>query len=418
MTGPATSAATSVTSTSATTTTAGAARSRIDELQAIARKETRTIVGLMSGTSLDGVDAALCKIAGSGADTRVELLAFETLPFPEGARERIEGALQGSVRDACELNFELGEVFSDAVASVAARAGLGLEAIDLVASHGQTIHHVDRTMGRPSTLQVGEAAVIAERTGRIVVADFRTRDIAAGGGGAPLVAYVDHCLFARPDRAVLVQNIGGIANVTVVTPDPGRVLAFDTGPGNVLIDEVCRELTGDEGAYDKDGALSALGERDGELLAELMRHEYLRLAAPKTTGREVFGAELAQELVDAYDRDRLIDLLTTLVHFTACSIAQAYREHVLPGLRPRAEEVIVSGGGVHNQTLMRVLRQELARDGLAVRSFDELGLGFSADAKEAVAFAILANETVQGRPSNLPAATGARHGVIQGKLIL
>lgn len=391
---------------------------RIDELQAISRKDARTIVGLMSGTSLDGVDAALCRVSGSGPATRVELVAFETLPFPDGVRARIEQALEGSVREACELNFELGEVFADAVVAVAARAGLGLDAIDLVASHGQTVHHVDRTRGRPSTLQVGEPAVIAERTGRIVVGDFRTRDIAAGGGGAPLVAYVDHCLLARPDRTVLLQNIGGIANVTVVTPDPARVVAFDTGPGNVLIDEVCRELTGDEAAFDEDGALSALGELDEELLAELMAHEYLRLAPPKTTGREVFGAEVAHRLVDAYERDRLIDLLTTLVHFTACSIAQAYREHVLPGLAPRADEAIVSGGGVLNHTLMRVLRDELARDGIAVRSFDELGLGFSAKAKEAVAFAILANETVQGRPSNLPAATGARRSVIQGKLVL
>jgi anhydro-N-acetylmuramic acid kinase len=287
-----------------------------------------------------------------------------------------------------------------------------------VASHGQTIHHVDRSTGRPSTLQVGEPAVIAERTGRIVVADFRTRDIAAGGGGAPLVAYVDHCLLARPGRTVLLQNIGGIANVTVVTPDPARVVAFDTGPGNVLIDEVCRELTGDDAAFDKDGGLSALGEVDQALLAELLRHDYLRLTPPKTTGRELFGADMVHAMIDAYDRDRLIDLLTTLVHFTACSIAAAYREHVLPGLTPRATEAIVSGGGVHNLTLMRVLADELARDGLAVRSFDDLGLGFSAKAKEAVAFAILANETVQGRASNLPAATGARRPVIQGKIVI
>jgi anhydro-N-acetylmuramic acid kinase len=391
---------------------------RLDELAALSHKDTRAIVGLMSGTSLDGVDAALCEIGGSGADTRVKLVAFETLPFPPGVKERIEDSLSGAVPAACELNFELGEVFADAVLAVAARAGVSLDAIDLVASHGQTIHHVDRSTGRPSTLQVGEPAVIAERTGRIVVADFRTRDIAAGGGGAPLVAYVDHCLLARPGRTVLLQNIGGIANVTVVTPDPARVVAFDTGPGNVLIDEVCRELTGDDAAFDKDGGLSALGEVDEDLLAELLRHDYLRLTPPKTTGRELFGADMVNAMIDAYDRDRLIDLLTTLVHFTARSIVGAYREHVLPGLSPAASEAIVSGGGVHNLTLMRVLADELAKDGLAVRSFDDLGLGFSAKAKEAVAFAILANETVQGRPSNLPAATGARRPVIQGKIVI
>lgn len=392
--------------------------SRVDELAAIGRKEARTIVGLMSGTSLDGIDAALCTVSGTGRGTKVRLQAFETLPFPEGLRERVEASFQGDVRLACELNFELGEVFADAARTVVERAGRSLDEVDLIASHGQTVHHVDRSMGLPSTLQLGEPSVIAERTGRIVVADFRPRDIAAGGGGAPLVAYVDHILFAREDRAVLLQNIGGMANVTVVTPDPARVLAFDTGPGNALIDEVCRELTGDEDAFDRDGGLSALGEPDEGLLARLLEHDYLRLAAPKTTGREVFGADFAQRLVEAFDRERLIDLVTTLVHFTGRSIAQAYREHVLPGLTTPVEEVVVSGGGALNPTLMGVLRRELERDGLRLRSFDELDLGFSAKAKEAVAFAILANETVQGRPSNLPAATGARRPVILGKLVL
>jgi anhydro-N-acetylmuramic acid kinase len=391
---------------------------RIDELRAISQKPTRTIVGLMSGTSLDGIDAALCEVSGSGRDTRARLIAFETLPFPDGLRARIEETFQGHVREACALNFELGEAFAQAALSVVAKAGVPLETVDLVASHGQTIHHLDRSMGRPSTLQLGEPAVIAERTGRIVVADFRTRDIAAGGGGAPLVPYVDHCLFAREGRTVLLQNIGGMANVTVVTPDPRRVVAFDTGPGNVLVDEVCRELTCDEAAFDKDGGLSALGECDEALLARLLRHEYLRLTPPKTTGRELFGAEMARALIDEYDRDRLIDLLTTVVHFTARSISQAYRDHVLPGLTPACDEAIVSGGGALNRTLMGVLQDDLRGAGITVRSFDELDLGFSAKAKEAVAFAILGNETVQGLPSNLPSATGAKRAVIQGKLVL
>lgn len=390
---------------------------RLDALVGVAAKPARTILGLMSGTSLDGVDAALCEVAGHGHDTRIRLLHFETAPFPEGARARILDVMRGSVRDVCEANFELGELFADVALGAIARAGVPLEAVDVIASHGQTIHHVDRAAGRPSTLQLGEGAVIAERTGRLVVSDFRVRDIAAGGGGAPLVAYLDHALLARPDRTTLLQNIGGIANVTVVTPRPEDVLAFDTGPGNVLIDEVAREVALDEDAFDRDGALSALGEADPAALEELLRHEYLRVPPPKTTGRELFGPELARELIERWDPGRLIDLLTTLVHFTARSIAGAVREHVL-ARGHRAAELVVSGGGVHNRTLMGVLRRELERDGVAVRAFDELGLGFGADAKEAVAFAVLANETVLGRPSNLPAATGARRPVVQGKIVL
>jgi anhydro-N-acetylmuramic acid kinase len=389
--------------------------SRIEELSRLAGKTTRTIVGLMSGTSLDGVDAALCTVSGSGMQTRVELEGFETIPFPPPVRERILATLEGTVRDVCELDFLLGEVFAEAVHAVAAQAGRPLDQIDLIASHGQTVHHIDRSQGEvPSTLQVGQGAVIAERTGRIVICDFRPRDIACGGGGAPLVAYVDHCLFARPETTVLLQNIGGVANVTVVTEDPAQVQAFDTGPGNVIIDEVCRELTCDEEAFDRDGAFSKLGEVDRPLLQRLLAHDYLQLPPPKTTGREVFGVPMARELIAGYDRDRLIDLLATVVHFVAHSIARAYQEFVLP--RHAIDEVIISGGGVHNLTLLSALRQELG--GLPVRPFDDLGVGFSADAKEAVAFAILANETIQGRPSNLPAATGARGPAILGKIVL
>lgn len=392
--------------------------SPVEELLRVARAERRTIVGLMSGTSLDGIDAALVDVAGTGRGTRVRLRAFDTFPFPEGVRARILDTLRGSVRDVCEVNALLGDVFADAAARVCALGGVGLDAVDVIASHGQTVWHVDRSTGTPSTLQIGDGAVIAERTGRTVVCDFRTRDIAAGGAGAPLVAYVDHALVARDGEAVLLQNIGGMANVTVVTPDARDVVAFDTGPGNVLIDEACRALTMDEDAFDEGGALSALGEVDEPLLARLLAHEFFRLPPPKTTGRELFGADFARGLIEAFDHDRLVDLVTTLVHLTARSIGQAVREHVLPRLAVPARELVVSGGGVHNRTLMAALAADVAGDGLVVRSFDDLGLGFSADAKEAVAFAVLANETVQGRPSNLPAATGARRPVVLGKLVL
>lgn len=390
---------------------------RLEELCRIARLERRTIVGLMSGTSLDGVDAALCRVSGSGRDTRVVCEAFETYPLPADVRGRVLDALEGApAEELCQLGFLLGEVFADAALGVATQAGLPIEAVDVVASHGQTIWHVDRTQGGvPSTLQLGEGAVIAARTGRVVVCDFRPADIAAGGRGAPLVAYVDRCLCAPPGRSVALQNVGGMANVTVVPADPeAPVLAFDTGPGNVLIDEVCRELTEDDEAFDRDGAFSRLGEVDPELLSELLAHDYLGHAPPKTTGREVFGVPFAQGLVARYDRERLIDLLATVVRFVATSIADAYRRFVLP--RSGLDEVVVSGGGARNRTLMAALGEELP--GLPVRTFDTLELGFGSEAKEAVAFAVLANETIQGRPSNEPAATGADRPAVLGKIVL
>ncbi|MGE0706811.1 MAG: anhydro-N-acetylmuramic acid kinase [Planctomycetota bacterium] len=389
---------------------------RIAELARLARAEARTIVGLMSGTSLDGVDAALCRVHGSGTATRVELLGFGSYPYDPELRGEIEHTIAGSAADVCALSFRLGEVFADAVERVVADSGLAMEAVDLVASHGQTVFHVDRARGRPATLQVGEAALIGARTGRIVVCDFRPADIAVGGAGAPLVAYVDHCLFARQGEVRLLQNIGGIANVSAIAWEPERSLAFDTGPGNLLIDAAARALLQDPAACDRDGDYSRLGEVDQALLARLLEHPFLRAAPPKTTGREEFGAELSDALIASYDPQRLVDLLATVVRFTARTIADAYREFVLPRYGG-VSEVIVSGGGVHNRTLLAALREELA--GVApVRCFDELGLGFGADAKEAVAFALLANETVQGRPSNLPAATGAQRPAILGKIVL
>jgi len=389
---------------------------RIAELSAIAAKPERLIVGLMSGTSLDGVDAALCRVRGSGRQTEIEQLAFHCTPYEPGLRQEIESTLRGSVADVCALNVRLGEVLADAALAVIEEAGFAPEAVDAIASHGQTVYHVDRSRGTPATLQIGEGSVIAARTGRIVVCDFRPRDISVGGAGAPLVAYLDDCLFAEEGRVRCLQNIGGIANVTAVSFDPARSVAFDTGPGNLPIDAATRALTSGRARYDEDGNYSRLGEVDQALLERLCQHPFLAEAPPKTTGREEFGDAFSRALIEGYDPARLIDLLATLVRFTALSIGRAYREHLVPRTGP-ISDVIVSGGGVHNQTLMAALREELA-DVAPVRSFDELDLGFSADAKEAVAFCVLGNETLQGRPSNLPAATGAREGAVLGKIVL
>lgn len=394
--------------------------SALARLEAIARKPVRRIVGLMSGTSVDGVDAALVEVSGSYTDTKVKLLAFECLPLEPAVRERIHASFAGNVQQLCETNFVLGEMFAAAALAAVKKAGLPLDELDLVASHGQTVYHIDRSQGGvQSTLQLGEGSVIAERTGAIVVSDFRTRDVAAGGAGAPLVPYVDFCLFARAGEARALQNIGGIANVSVVPgPDePERVLAFDTGPGNMIIDEVCRELQDDENAFDEDGKFSALGEVDRPLLARLLAHPFLELPPPKTTGREVFGVEFSRQLIDEYDSYKLIDLLATAARFTAESIVHAYRRFVIPHYQ--LSEAILSGGGQKNLTVLKAVREMLAEDGVKVRTFDDLeGVGFPGKAKEAVAFAILGNETIQGLPGNLPTATGARRPVVLGKISL
>jgi len=394
--------------------------SALSRLEAVSRKPVRRIVGLMSGTSVDGVDAALCEVSGSYTETKVKLLSFVCVPLEQAVKERIHAAFAGNVQQLCETNFVLGEVFAAAALAAVEKAGLPLSELDLVASHGQTVYHIDRSQGGvPSTLQLGEASVIAERTGALVVSDFRTRDVAAGGAGAPLVPYVDFCLFAREGEARALQNIGGIANVTIVPgpSEPDRVLAFDTGPGNMIIDEVCRELQEDENAFDEDGQFSALGEVDRDLLARLLAHPYFELRPPKTTGREVFGVDYSRRLIEEYDPHKLIDLLATVARFTAESIVRAYRRDVLP--KYRLSEAIVSGGGARNTTVLRAMSELLAEDGVRVRTFDDLeGVGFPGKAKEAVAFAILANETVQGFASNLPSATGAKRPVVLGKISL
>ncbi|HVY62397.1 MAG TPA: anhydro-N-acetylmuramic acid kinase [Planctomycetota bacterium] len=377
------------------------------------QKPVRRIVGLMSGTSVDGIDAALVEVEGAGPGTGVELRAFRTYPFSSDTRERIHRAFSaGTAKELCELNFILGEAFAAAVLKIIQEAGMRIEDVDLVGSHGQTVFHIPKAMrGVNSTLQIGEGAVIAERTGLPVVCDFRPRDIAAGGDGAPLVPYADWVLFSQPGKVRALQNIGGIANVTLLSGTIDDVFAFDTGPGNMIVDHVARAVAADETAFDEDGKLSALGEVDAELLGRLLDHDYLALPPPKTTGREMFGREFSQKLVDEYDPMRLLDLLATVVRFTADSIARAYRDFIFP--RFKVDEVIVSGGGVHNLTLLGRLREALAP--VPVRTLEDLGL--SSDAKEAVAFAILANETIAGHPSNVPSATGALRPVVLGKIV-
>jgi|YNPBryantNP2012_1023418.scaffolds.fasta_scaffold02735_7 anhydro-N-acetylmuramic acid kinase len=397
------------------------------------------VVGLMSGTSADGTDAAVVELWGAPPALGWRLLKHVAVPHPPELRAEIFAAFRpetGAVDRLCRLNFRLGRAFAEAALAAIAAAGLRPDQVDLIGSHGQTVWHIPAGPDA-STLQLGEPAVIAELTGITTISNFRTRDMAAGGQGAPLVPYLDQLLFAHPTLARAVQNIGGIANVTYLPPSlppvppnsppfpptlggqggggrgpggQGEVIAFDTGPGNMLIDYAAGRATAGAWAYDRDGALAAQGRVDEALLAGLMAEPYLKQPPPKTTGRELFGVQFGARVWERAEAAGLApcDIVATLTAFTARSIAQAYRDF-LPRL---PDEVIVSGGGARNPMVMAFLRAELPT--ARVIPSDELGL--PADAKEAVAFAVLAYETWHGRPGNLPAATGARRAVVLGSI--
>ncbi len=381
------------------------------------------VIGLMSGTSADGVDVALVRLGGRPPHLRWKLEGFTTTPFPPAVREEILRVANGaptSAEEIGQLHFLLGEIFADGVRAACRKFRVALQKIDLIGSHGQTVFHQGAPalhLGRPiaSTLQIAEPGIIAERTGVPVVADFRPRDIAAGGQGAPLVPYVDFLLYRDRKVGRIALNIGGIANLTAIPPrsKPDQVLAFDTGPGNMPMDELARHFTQGQKQFDPSGKMARRGRVLPDLLAELMKHRFFSLAPPKSAGREQFGASFVARILEWSRRNgaRTEDVLRTTTELTAISIVRSIERWVFPRFRPA--ELIVSGGGVHNRLLMNRIAAELK--GVAILGSEALGV--PEDAKEAMAFAILAYETFHGRPANLPSATGARHPVVLGKLI-
>jgi len=375
------------------------------------------VAGLMSGTSLDGIDVAIVEISGRGWAKRIRTLAFRTVPYPEDVRQAILSVSNAATHTATisRLNFLLGELYAEALRLTARRARIPLDSIQLIGSHGQTIFHEGapvKYLGRriASTLQIGEAAVLAERTGIPVVADFRPRDIAAGGRGAPLVPYVDYMLFRHRKLGRVALNIGGIANITAIPPSAGPedVIAFDTGPGNMVVDALARRYTKGRWSYDRGGRLAARGHVNRELLDRLLKDPYFRQPPPKTAGREQYGAEFVERLLQT--GLSLLDLIATSTAFTAAAVAMGIERFVRP--RMPVDELIVSGGGVHNRQMMAQLAAFLPGVSLATST----DYGVDADAKEAIAFAVLAYETWHRRPANLPSATGARRAVVLGKI--
>jgi len=395
----------------------------IDNLIRLKEKESRNVIGLMSGTSCDGIDACLVKITGNGLSTEVHIMGFETYPYRNEIRELIFKASckeTGTVDKICQLNFTLGKLFANAAVQIAGKVSVPLSEIDIVGSHGQTIYHISSLKGKNgkkvrSTLQIGEPSVIAQETGVTTIADFRTSDIAAGGEGAPLVPYVDYILFGRDGTGRAVQNIGGISNVTFLPTDRdiNKIIAFDNGPGNMIIDRFAEIITDGRLQYDRDGELASKGKLNQDLLERLCTHPYLPKQPPKSTGREYFGIQFSDDLYKELREDNIDihDAIATITAFTAKSISDSYRNFILPYYE--IDEVIISGGGTHNPVLFQFLEDYLVD--INIRKTDDFGI--PSGAKEALAFAILANETVRGNPGNIPSATGAKESVVLGKII-
>jgi anhydro-N-acetylmuramic acid kinase len=350
------------------------------------------VAGIMSGTSLDGIDVAVIDIHKS----KIETVAHSSTPYPAGVRKAILAA--STPAEISQLNFHLGELYAEAVRKV----GVPMKTIKLIGCHGQTIYHQGR---KPvNTLQIGESAVLAERTGITVVNDFRTRDIAAGGQGAPLVPFVDYLLFRHAKKNRVALNIGGIANISFIPAKAkaDEVIAFDTGPGNMVIDALVSAFTKEKQLYDRDGAIAAKGHVDRKLLDKLLANPYYKQKPPKSAGREQYGAEF----VAALPKRKLPDLIATATALTAATIAMGVN------LAGKADEIIASGGGVHNRQLMGNLAALLPET--KIRTTNDYGI--DADAKEAIAFAVLAYRTIHGRTGNLPSATGAKQAVVLGKI--
>jgi anhydro-N-acetylmuramic acid kinase len=361
------------------------------------------IVGLMSGTSADGIDAVVAAISGSERTLRAKLLSYTHHSFSPPFRRRVlQACRSGTVAEICELNFVLGEHFARAALTAIRKAGLKPAQIAAIGSHGQTVHHLPNAK-TPSTLQIGEPSVIAERTGITTVADFRRRDVAAGGQGAPLVPAFHAAIFrdAHASRAIL--NIGGIANLTLL-PASGAVRGFDTGPGNGLMDAWCLRHRGQR--FDRGGAFAASGQIDARLLSRLLAEPWFALAPPKSTGRDQFHLEWLETALSN------LTLAPEHVQATLCELTVRTVVDALLAHQPATDQVLVCGGGVHNTTLLARLAEALP--GIRVQS--TAASGVDPDLVEAMAFAWLARETLLGRPGNLPAVTGAKGPRILGAI--
>ncbi|HET7434708.1 MAG TPA: anhydro-N-acetylmuramic acid kinase [Thermoanaerobaculia bacterium] len=398
---------------------------RLERLMHVATKYSRRIIGMMSGTSLDAIDVAMVRIQKHGLNAVVKLEHFRSYPYPPKIRAVVRDFFdpkRARVDDICRYDFILGEVFAGAVMRLLHETNVKAETVDLVASAGQTVWHdpelilinpdvdwLPDPIETRSTFAIGQSAVIAERTGIITVGDLRVRDVAAGGQGAPLVPYFDWVLLRHKQRGRCIQNIGGIGNVTYIPPKAqwDDVIAFDTGPGNMIIDELAWVATNGRQTYDVDGGLAEAGTVREDLLENWMSNAYFAKTPPKTTGRELFGAQFARRILNESPDVPIVDLIATATALTAESIARAYRDFVMP--RGPVHEVMLAGGGAKNPTLVRMLGERMPKQKLLIYKASE--------AKEAMAMAMIANDSVVGLVTNVAGATGGRPTVL-GKICL
>ncbi|HBH18280.1 MAG TPA: anhydro-N-acetylmuramic acid kinase [Cyanobacteria bacterium UBA9579] len=374
--------------------------------------ESKLVIGLMSGTSVDGIDASLVEI---NPDLSVKVRASLIYEYPDNIKQQIHKLFskEGTIQELCWMNFVIGEYFAQAALELLQIIGMKPEEVDLIGSHGQTVYHIPQEwqtnlFSMKSTLQIGEPSSIAERTGITTVADFRPRDIAAGGQGAPLVPFADKVLFKSDTIARGIQNIGGMANVTVLSPQV-KPFAFDTGPGNVLIDYCSKLFFGAD--YDKDGIFASQGNIDEKWLESLMQEPYFNQEPPKTTGRELFSKDYAKRILTSAPENRY-DVIATVTALTAKSIYKAYKDFILP--KTRIDEIVLGGGGAYNPYLIGLL-EEYFGDQVKILTHEDFGI--SSKFKEAIAFALLAYTTYYGIPNNVPACTGAKHNRVLGKIV-
>ncbi len=388
----------------------------------LSEKEIKHVIGIMSGTSLDGVDVALVKIEGNSTFTKINLLGFLEHPFPKGLKTmllRNSVKESSNVEDLSQLNFLIPHVYFDAIKNLCNDLKFPLEDVDLIGSHGQTVQHLPEKKDYlgykiSSTLQIGDPAVLAKLSNIITVGDFRTGDIALGGEGAPLIPYFDYILFHSHQKNRALLNIGGISNFTILNKDKGLedVLAFDTGPGNMLIDTLTKKLFGEE--FDKDGDLARAGKfNEGLFNALKQKDDFIEKAPPKSTGREYYGEEFLNGLLESFKEVSKNDWLNTITKFTASAVYRNYEKFVMD--ETKIDELIVSGGGAKNIFLYECLSQEFGNS-VELKVIDDIGI--SSDAKEAICFAVLANETISGNPTNIPRTTGASRPTVLGKICI
>lgn len=381
--------------------------------------EPMTLIGLMSGTSVDGIDACCAQFSMVAEQFHYKIIGQSRINMPLNLKERLLEAMTGHpllLSELGQLDMEIGELFAEAVLTLLASYGLSPHDIHGIGSHGQTIFHQPPSGSRQGyTLQIGNPCIIAERTGICTVADFRPRDMAAGGQGAPLVPYADRLLFQDTEKGRCIQNIGGIGNVTVIPAASSglEVFGFDTGPGNMLIDAATMHFYAQP--FDRSGSIAASGQVYAPLLTQLMKHEFLQLSPPKSTGREIFGIPFLHSMLAQFPHLSKADWIATLTEFTACSIVDAYEKFIFPKI-PICE-VVIGGGGTYNHTLLNRLTVLLNQGNRKITLLTHEDFNIPNQSKEALAFGILAWTTLMGFCNNVPMCTGATHPVILGKII-